>query len=98
MAVLVPRPGVRKTRKNALCMRYSVFFLRICTFQHKYAGKKWENFETRKRARRTFVHNLCAFCGRVHGFAECKGVGVVLRRVAARRILRLPLTTRGEWV
>ena len=50
------------------------------------ALEKWENFETRKRARRTFVHNLCAFCGRVHGFAECKGVGVVLRR----------LTNRGE--
>ena len=86
MPVSVPRPGARKTRKNTFCMRYSVFFLRIYALQHKYAGKKWENFETRKRARRTFVHNLCAFCGRVHGFAECKGVGVVLRR----------LTNRGE--
>ena len=86
MTVLVPRSGVRKTRKNVLCMRYSVFRWRICALQHKYAGKKRENFETRKRARRTFVHNLCAFCGRVHGFAECKGVGVVLRR----------LTNRGE--
>ena len=86
MTVLVRRPGVCKTRKNARCMRYSVFFLRICALKHKYAEKKRENFETRKRARRTFVHNLCAFCGRVHGFAECKGVGVVLRR----------LTNRGE--
>ena len=86
MTVLVRRPGVCKTRKNALCMRYSVFRWRVCTLQRKYAGKKWENFETRKRTRRTFVHNLCAFCGRVHGFAECKGVGVVLRR----------LTNRGE--
>ena len=98
MLVLVPRPGARKTRKNTLCMRYLVFRWRVCALQRKYAGKKWENFETRKRARRTFVHNLCAFCGRVHRFAECKGVGVVLRRVAARRVLRLPLTTRGEWV
>ena len=86
MTVLVRRPGMRKTRKNALCMRYSVFYWRLCALRHKYAGKKWENFETRKRARRTFVHNLCAFYGRVHGFAECKGVGVVLRR----------LTNRGE--
>ena len=84
MPVSVPRPGARKTRKNALCMRYSVFFLRIYALQHKYAGEKWENFETRKRAMRTFVHNLCAFCGRVHGFAKCKGVGVVLRRLTNR--------------
>ena len=84
MTVLVRRPGVRKIRKNALCMRYSVFYLHACALQRKYAGKKWKNFETRKRARRTFVHNLCAFCGRVHGFAECKGVGVVLRRLTNR--------------
>ena len=86
MTVPVRHPGVRKTRKNALCMRYSVFCWLVRALQHKYAGEKWKNFETRKRARRTFIHNLCAFCGRVHGFAECKGVGVVLRR----------LTNRGE--
>ena len=47
MTVLVRRPGVRKTRKNALCMRYSVFCWRVCALQHKYAEKKRENFETR---------------------------------------------------
>ena len=76
MPVLVPRPGARKTRKNTLCMRYSVFRWWICALQHKYAGEKWENFETRKRARRTFVHNLCAFCGRVMVLQNVKGLGL----------------------
>ena len=84
-------------KKHVLYAIFGISLALMCVAA-QIRWKKWENFETRKRARRTFVHNLCAFCGRVHGFAECKGVGVVLRRVAARRVLRLPLTTRGEWV
>ena len=76
---------MQNTKKHVLYAIFGISLVDMCVAA-QMLWKKWENFETRKRARRTFVHNLCAFCGRVHGFAECKGVGVVLRR----------LTNRGE--
>ena len=76
MTVLVRRPGVRKIRKNALCMRYSVFYLRVCAFQRKYAGKNGKTLR-RESAQGGHLFTICArFADVCMVLQNVKGLGL----------------------
>ena len=76
MAVLVRRPGVRKTRKNALCMRYSVFRWRVCALQHKCAEKNGKTLR-RESAQGGHLFTICArFADVCMVLQNVKGLGL----------------------
>ena len=76
MTVLVRRPGVRKTRKNALCMRYLVFCWRVCALRHKYAGKNGKTLR-RESAQGGHLFTICArFADVCMVLQNVKGLGL----------------------
>ena len=76
MAVLVRRPGVRKTRKNVLCMRYSVFCWRVCALQHKHAGKNGKTLR-RESVQGGHLFTICArFADVCMVLQNVKGLGL----------------------
>ena len=76
MTVLVRRPGVRKTRKNALCMRYSVFCCLVCALQYKYAGKNGKTLR-RESAQDGHLFTICArFADVCMVLQNVKGLGL----------------------
>ena len=76
MTVLVRRPGVRKTRKNALCMRYSAFCWRACALKHKYAEKNGKTLR-RESAQGGHLFTICArFADVCMVLQNVKGLGL----------------------
>ena len=76
MTVLVRHPGVRKTRKNALCMRYSVFAGVYVRYSTNTLGKNGKTLR-RESAQGGHLFTICArFADVCMVLQNVKGLGL----------------------